>query len=156
MLDQGLITQTNYNKSIIRIQESNQHNHEGGNPTYRVTQNMFVFTNSNLVRPDLKAEIGYFPLGSKYDNHHIYKDKFYQDKVYVVVTNDDIPRSFALLEYYLSKVFNTIKKDHPTGGSQNINYKQVAGGLKELYKINPTATKAKTRKMIKLLKNMQS
>ena len=129
-------------------------NQGGGNPTYRVTQNMFVFTNSDKVRQDLQAKIGYYPNRTKYDNDHIYGDNR-NDKVYVVFTNDDIPRSFALLEYYLTMAFKYIKKP-ATGGSKKINYKQVAGGLKELYTTNPMAAKAKTRKMIKLLKNMQS
>ena len=129
--------------------------HGGGNPTYRVTRNMFVFTNSEKVRQDLRAEIGYFPQGPKYNNKHIYEDQTSNNKVYVVITNDDIPRSFALLRYYLTMAFENIKTQ-TKGGSKKINYKQVAGGLKEVYKNNPTAAKAKTRKMIKLLKNMQS
>ena len=135
-------------------------------PLFRVIQKMFVFTNSSKVKSGLRATIGYFPEGSKYNNDHIYdpKDLFGQligdnentkNKVYVVLTGDNIPRSFALISYYLTMAFQYIKAQ-PTGGSKKINYKQVAGGLKEVYKNNPTAAKAKARKMIKLLKNMQS
>ena len=118
---------------------------------------MFVFTNSDLVDKKYQCNIGYYPKDEK--NQKVYSG--YKDhKVYVVITGPQIPRSFALMRDYLSKVFETIKyienKKESRGGSKKINYKQVAGGLKELYTTDPMAAKNKTRKMIKLLKNIQS
>lgn len=119
---------------------------------------MFVITNSIVVPKEYQSKIGYYP---SEQNKKMY-GKYQKRKVYVIITKKTLPRSFGLMSYYLEKVFkelNTkkINRNSPiTGGSKKINYKQVAGGLKELYTTNPMAAKAKTRKMIKLLKNMQS
>lgn len=118
---------------------------------------MFVITNSIVVPKEYQSKIGYYP---SEQNKKMY-GKYQKRKVYVIITKKTLPRSFGLMSYYLEKVFEELNLRKPRsmklrGGSKKINYKQVAGGLKELYTTNPMAAKAKTRKMIKLLKNMQS
>jgi len=144
---------------LYTLYPSEESTHTGGNPNpiSDVTKGMFVITNSIVVPKEYQSKIGYYP---SEQNKKMY-GKYQKRKVYVIITKKTLPRSFGLMSYYLEKVFEELNLRKPRsmklrGGSKKINYKQVVGGLKELYTTNPMAAKAKTRKMIKLLKNMQS